>query len=57
VEGQRDHAVFVAVAPWYAPRWVVAVVLREGGYGVNAGRVAGRILNRVDQLARQHPAE
>jgi cell division protein FtsI/penicillin-binding protein 2 len=47
VDGQPNDAVFVAVAPWAQPRWIVAVTLHQGGRGTKAAEVAGRILNLV----------
>lgn len=47
VDGRPSDAVFVAVAPWAQPRWIVAVTLREGRRGQTAGAVAGQILNEI----------
>ncbi|MGH8935178.1 MAG: penicillin-binding protein 2 [Acidimicrobiia bacterium] len=45
-EGREDSAWFVGVAPLDDPRWVVAVVIEEGGSG---GRVAAPVVRRVLQ--------
>jgi penicillin-binding protein 2 len=45
-EGKEDSAWFVGVAPLDDPRWVVAVVIEEGGSG---GRVAAPVVRRVLQ--------
>jgi len=45
VEGATSDAVFVALAPWDQPQWIVVVSVRGGGAGSSAGRIAGQILN------------
>lgn len=40
----RDHALFVGFAPAKNPRFVVAVILENGGWGVNAGRIGQKII-------------
>jgi cell division protein FtsI/penicillin-binding protein 2 len=45
VENAASDAVFVALAPWDAPEWIVVVSVRGGGAGSGAGRLAGQILN------------
>ena len=41
---ERDHALFVAFAPYEAPRYAVAVIVEHGGSG---GRVAAPIARQV----------
>jgi cell division protein FtsI/penicillin-binding protein 2 len=40
---EQDYAVFVGFGPVPAPKYVVSVVLEEGGYGRQAGAVVRRI--------------
>ncbi|HUQ40546.1 MAG TPA: penicillin-binding transpeptidase domain-containing protein, partial [Acidimicrobiales bacterium] len=55
VLGKQDTAVFAAFAPVEAPRYTVAVVMEEGGFGgETAAPVARRILSG---LAGQPPGE
>ncbi|MHB8670506.1 MAG: penicillin-binding protein 2 [Acidimicrobiales bacterium] len=45
VTGKQDTALFTAFAPADAPRWVVTVVMEEGGFGADAAApVARRVL-------------
>jgi penicillin-binding protein 2 len=39
---ERDHALFVAYAPWRAPRYAVAVVVEHGGSGSQAAAPIAR---------------
>lgn len=40
----RDHALFVGFAPAENPRFVVTVILENGGWGANAGRIGQKII-------------
>jgi cell division protein FtsI/penicillin-binding protein 2 len=51
VDDHPNDAVFVAVAPWNHPKWIVAVTLRAGLHGTTAAEASGRILNLVVQEA------
>jgi len=57
VEGARSDSVFVAVAPWNDPKWIVAVSIKRGGSGVNAARFAGRILNEIVGVSASRRAD
>lgn len=50
VENAVSDSVFVGVAPWNAPQWIVAVSLKRGGSGGNAARLTGHILNDIRAL-------
>jgi penicillin-binding protein 2 len=39
---ERDHALFVAFAPYHAPRYAVAVVVEHGGSGSSAAAPIAR---------------
>ena len=39
---ERDHALFVAYAPYRAPRYAVAVVVEHGGSGAQAAAPLAR---------------
>ncbi|GAB4538927.1 MAG: penicillin-binding protein 2 [Parvularculaceae bacterium] len=53
---RRDHALFVAFAPYHAPRYAISVIVQHGGGGSSAaGPRAREIMRRVlekDPLAR-----
>ncbi|HUZ74506.1 MAG TPA: penicillin-binding protein 2 [Stellaceae bacterium] len=50
----RDHALFIAFAPWNAPRYVCAVVVEHGGQtGGEGGAVAAPIARDVLLAAQQ----
>lgn len=44
-DGQTSDAIFVAVAPWDKPEWVVALTLKGGASGSSVGPLAGRVLS------------
>ncbi|MEK7654712.1 MAG: penicillin-binding protein 2 [Pseudomonadota bacterium] len=43
----RDHSLFVGFAPAENPRFVVAVILENGGWGANAGRIGQQIVKKL----------
>lgn len=51
-DGATSDAVFLAVAPWDHPEWVVAVSIKGGGSGSSIGSLTGEILNRATQVVR-----
>ena len=55
---KQDTALFVAVAPADAPRYAVAVVMEQAGYGASsAAPVARRILGALSGLEAPAPVE
>ncbi|MBR7060064.1 MAG: penicillin-binding protein 2 [Neisseriaceae bacterium] len=53
-ERYRDHAWFIAFAPVEKPRIAVAVILENGGWGVNAAPLARQL---IDYYLLQYPKE
>jgi penicillin-binding protein 2 len=56
---ERDHALFVAFAPYHEPRYALAVVVEHGGSGSTAAApIARDIMTKVLELdpARPRPA-
>jgi penicillin-binding protein 2 len=50
---QRDHALFVAFAPYYDPRYSISVVVEHGGSGSkSAAPIAKKVLKK---LLERHP--
>ena len=49
----RDHALFVGFAPAEKPRFVIAVVLENGGWGANACRIGQKIIKMAVQPGLQ----
>ena len=47
---EQDYAVFVGFGPVDAPKYVVSVVMEEGGYGRQAGAVVRRIFEGLAGL-------
>lgn len=43
----RDHALFVGFAPAENPRFVIAVILENGGWGANACRIGQKIIQQI----------
>ena len=48
---QQDYAVFVGFGPLPAPKYVVSVVMEEGGYGRQSGAVVRRIFEGLAGFA------
>lgn len=58
VVGKKDYSLFVGVGPLDSPRWVVAVVIEEGGHGSeSATPVARRIMDSLAKLPMQDITE
>lgn len=54
---ERDHALFVAYAPYDNPRYAVSVVVEHGGGGSStAAPIARDVLLEIQRLAALHPA-
>lgn len=50
----RDNALFVGFAPVHAPRYAIALVAEHKGFGgVAAAPVGGKVLERVQQIAKK----
>jgi penicillin-binding protein 2 len=53
---ERDHALFVAFAPYHEPRYALAVVVEHGGGGsTTAGPIAREILAKALELDPSRP--
>jgi penicillin-binding protein 2 len=53
---ERDHALFVAFAPYHEPRYALAVVVEHGGSGSSAaGPIARDIMARALELSPSRP--
>ena len=50
---ERDHALFVAFAPYHDPRYAISIVIEHGGSGSgSAGPIAKQIIKK---LLERHP--
>lgn len=56
LEKHRDHALFIGFAPVDAPKIAIAVVIENGGWGINAGIIARDIIDYylIDILANKN---
>jgi penicillin-binding protein 2 len=53
---ERDHALFVAFAPYHEPRYALAVVVEHGGSGsTSAGPIARDIMTKALELDPSRP--
>jgi penicillin-binding protein 2 len=53
---ERDHALFVAFAPYHEPRYALAVVIEHGGSGSSAaGPIARDIMAKALELDPTRP--
>ena len=53
---ERDHALFVAFAPFHEPRYALAVVVEHGGSGsTTAAPIARDIMTKVLELDPSRP--
>ena len=43
----RDHALFVGFAPAENPRFIITVILENGGWGANACRIGQKIIRKL----------
>jgi len=50
----RDHAVFVAYAPWNAPRYAISVLIEHGGSGSKAAAPVARDI--IEQTLKLDPS-
>ncbi|MGI9119235.1 MAG: penicillin-binding protein 2 [Acidimicrobiales bacterium] len=56
--GKRDTALFAAIAPAYDPRYAVAVVMEQGGFGAtSAAPVARRLLGTLSGVEQPTPVQ
>jgi penicillin-binding protein 2 len=53
---ERDHALFVAFAPYHEPRYAIAVVVEHGGSGsTSAAPIARDIMAKAIELDPSRP--